>query len=122
MEKDKSFRFLDDGLHRQFLALLKKRGIKHRVGRDGTVHYSEDDEEFIENELISPIRDGVFRAWQVLTCPREWIPRYRQYMRDHHVPFREELSNKELWFLLPRKHRPHQWKLEGLTKTERMAI
>ena len=122
MEKDKSFRFRDDRLHRQFLARLKKRGIKHRVGRDGRIYYSADDEQVVENEVICPIRDGVFPAWQVLTCPREWIPRYTRYMQNHGIPFHEEVSNGELWFLVPRRHRPHSWKLEELPKTERMAI
>src|SRR5437899_1903213 len=122
MVKDKSFRFRDDCLHRQFLALLKKRRIKHSVGRDGRVHYSEDDEDVVENEVVCPIRDSVFATWQVLTCPRDWIPRYTDYMRTHGIPFQEELSNGELWFLLPRSYRPHRWKLEEVAKTQRIAV
>src|SRR5207302_6452172 len=116
MGKDKSFRFGDDRLHRQLLAQLKKRGIKHTVGRDGMIHYSADDKEVVEDKVICPIRDRVFPAWQILTCPRDWIERYSGYMRDHRIPFYEELSDGEVWFLLPRRHRPHSWKLEDLPK------
>ncbi len=27
------------------------------------------------------------------------------------VPFREELTDGKLWFLIPRAYRPHAWKL-----------
>ena len=60
----------------------------------------------------SSIRDKVFPSWQVLTCPKDWIERYRDYMNRHGIPFKEELSDGELWFLIPRKYRPHAWKLD----------
>jgi len=122
MAKEKSFRFRDDRLNREFLTLLRKRGVKHRVARDGVIHYAADDEDVVDNDVICQIRDGVFPEWQVLTCPRDWIPRYTDYMQDHGIPFSEELSDGELWFLLPRRHRPHAWKLRGPKGTHRMAI
>jgi hypothetical protein len=121
MEKANSFKFLDDDLNQQLMALFKKAKIKHSVSKDGIVCYSPDDEEVVENDLICAIRDKVFPSWQVLTCPREWIKRYKEYMGRHRVPFQEEWSNGEPWFLLPRKYRPHRWKLDGPTKAERVT-
>jgi hypothetical protein len=113
MEKSNSFRFLDDELNQQLLALLKKGKIKHDVGKDGIIHYSTDDEEVVENDFICSIRDKVYPSWQVLTCPRDWTVRYEKYMTQHGIPFQEELSNGELWFLLPSTYRPHRWKLDN---------
>ena len=122
MGKSNSFKFLDDDLNRQLIALLKKAKVKHDVGKDGVVHYSSLDDEVVENDLICSIRDKVFPSWQVLTCPRDWIARYKKYMSRHEIPFHEELSNGELWFLLPRKYRPHLWKLDRPMKAERLAM
>jgi hypothetical protein len=122
MKKRHTFKFLDDDLNRQFIALMKKTDVPHHVGRDGTVHYSSDD-EVVENEAICSIRDRVFPSWQVLTCPRSWIGSYRTYMSQRRIPFHEELSNGDLWFLLPRKYRPHMWKLDAPPKkAERVAL
>ena len=122
MEKRSFFRFLDDDLNQRLLALLRKAKIKHGVGKDGVVHYSRDDEEVVENDFVCTIRDTVFPSWQILTCPRDWTVRYKKYMNDHGIPFHEELSNGELWFLLPRKYRPHRWKLDAPIRAERMAM
>lgn len=122
MQKSSSFKFLDDDLNQQLIALLQKAGIKHDVGKDGIVHYSSGDDEVVENDLICSIRDKVFPSWQVLTCPRDWTVSYKKYMSHHGIPFHEELSNGELWFLLPGKYRPHRWKLDGPMKAERMAM
>jgi len=43
-------------------------------------------------------------------------------MSRHGIPFQEELSNGELWFLLPRKYRPHKWKLDASLEAERMVM
>lgn len=112
MSKINSFKFLDKDLNRRLLALFRKGKIGHELCKDGTIHYRRDDEEVVENELIGSLRDKVFPSWQILTCPRDWIARYKQYMTQHRIPFREELSNGELWFLLPRSFRPHRWKLD----------
>lgn|SRR5487761_2014796 len=121
MGKSDTFRFLDDGLNQQLIALLQKADINHCVGKDGVVHYSPADGEVVENDFICTIRDKVFPSWQILTCPRDWIPRYKKYMKSHELPFHEELSNGELWFLLPGKYRPHRWKLDDSMKTECMV-
>lgn len=120
MERSESFKFLDRDLNQRLLSLLKKAKIKHDVGTDGIVHYCPDDEEVVENDLICSIRNKVFSSWQVLTCPRAWTVRYKKYMFDHGIPFHEELSNGELWFLIPRNYRPHRWKLDGPAKASRI--
>ncbi|HTU92739.1 MAG TPA: hypothetical protein VMF69_21845 [Gemmataceae bacterium] len=119
MGKTCSFKFLDNHLNRELAGLLKKSAINHSIDKDGVVHYSRDDEEFVENDLICSIRDKVFPSWQLWTCPPDWTARYKEYMSRHGIPFREELSNGELWFLIPRKHRPHSWKLEDPTTATR---
>lgn len=114
-----SFRFLNKNLNRELIGLLKKAKIDHSIDRDGTVHYSSDDEEVVENDLICSIRDKVFPSWKVLNCPSDWTARYKEYMSHNDIPFQEELSNGELWFLIPGKHRPHSWKLEDSTSATR---
>ncbi len=109
-----SFKFMDDDLNQRLIALLKKAKIKHAVDDDGVIHYSTADEETVGNELLCSIRTGVFPAWQLLSCPADWTQRYKRYMIQHVVPFREERFNNELCFLLPRKYRPHSWELEEL--------
>jgi hypothetical protein len=94
----------------------KKAEIDHFIDKDGIVSYSADEEEIVENDLIGSIRNRIFPSWQVLTCPSDWTGSYKDYMNRHGIPFREELSNGELWFLIPRQYRPHAWKLDGPTK------
>lgn len=121
MSKNHSFKFVDNDLNRELVGLLKAAGIDHTVDQDGVVHYAADDREVIENDLICSIRAKVFPSWQILTFPPDWTARYRDYISRHDIPLREELSDGELWFLIPRKHRPHSWKLEGSKRTERLA-
>jgi hypothetical protein len=106
-----SFKFMDPSLNRKLLALLKKAQVKHTIGADGVVRYSPCDEELVGNELIPSIRRQVFRSWQILSCPKVWAARYKRYMRDHDVPYTEELIDNQLCFLLPRRYRPHSWTL-----------
>ncbi len=108
-----SFRFVDEDLNRRLIARLKGSEIRHTVDEEGTIHYSPDDEEVVENEFVGALRSRVFRPWQVLTCPKEWIDRYRNYMIRNDIPFREELAGGQVWFLIPRKYRPHLWKPDG---------
>jgi len=122
MGKSRSFKFVDESLNQQLLTLLKKGKIQHDVDKQGLIFYSPEDEEVVENDLISAIRDKVFPSWQVVTCPREWITQYKNYMIRNKIPFQEELSNGELWFLLPRKYRPHRWKLEDPREAEPMVL
>jgi hypothetical protein len=113
MSQGHSFKFSDQRLNRQLLSLIKKACIKHRVATDGTIHYSSRDDELFENELVERIRSSVFPSWQVLSCPKGWAERYEGYMLKHGVPFREELIDGQVSFLIPRKHRPHTWKLDN---------
>jgi hypothetical protein len=105
---------MNDKLNLRLIGLLKKANIDYVVDRDGAIRYSCQDEAVVGNELIRRIRNEVFSPWQLLSCPKEWIERYKQYMRQKHVEFSEELINSQLCFLLPRKYRPHSWKLNGL--------
>jgi hypothetical protein len=111
MSSTLSFRFAEDDLNRRLIARLRKNRIRHSVEENGVIHYSREDEEAVENDLICSIRNRVFPSWQVLSCPKEWTQQYRQYMTHHDIPFTEELVDGQLWFLLPRKYRPHRWKL-----------
>jgi hypothetical protein len=121
MSKGHSFRFLDDGLDRKLVVLLNRTEIDHSIDEDGVVHYAAADQEIVETDLICSIRDQVFSSWRIVTCPSDWIACYRDYMSRREIPFREELSDGQLWFLLPRKYRPHTWKLEGPMEKERLA-
>jgi len=112
-----SFKFAEDDLNRRLMALLKKQGIRYSVDQHGLIHYSPDDEASVENDVIGSIRDRVFSPWQVLHCPKDWVEPYKQYMMQHGIPFKEELNDGQLSFLLPRKYRPHQWKLEAESAT-----
>jgi len=112
MDHSYSFKFMDDNLNQRVLSLFKKAKVKHVVDHDGVIHYSPADEETVGNELLCAIRKKVFPVWQLLSCPTDWTERYKRYMIQHGVPFREELFNDQLGFLLPRKHRPHSWDLE----------
>ena len=112
MNRTLSFKFMNDKLNLRLIGLLKKANIDYTVGRDGVIRYSTCDEPVVGNELIRTIRNEVFSAWQVLSCPKDWIERYKRYMMRKHVAFSEELINNQLCFLLPLKYRPHSWKLD----------
>jgi hypothetical protein len=117
MGSSRSFRFGDDDLNRRLIVLLKQKEIEHSVDANGAIHYSPEDEEFVENELICSIRNRVFSSWQVLSCPKDWFDRYRQYMIQHDIRFKEELIDGQMCFLLPQQYRPHRWKLREETAT-----
>jgi hypothetical protein len=111
MSLSSSFKFADNDLNKRFIGLLKKKHIQHALDANNVVYYSPKDEEVVENDLLQSIRTEVFDPWQVLTCPPDWVERYRAYMNAHDIPFQEEWANNQLWFLLPSKYRPHSWKL-----------
>jgi hypothetical protein len=121
MGKNRSFRFVDNDLNQELIGLLKKSTVDHSIDKDGVVRYSTADEERVENDLICSIRDKVFPSWKIITCPSDWTASYKEYMSRHGIPFWEELSDGALWFLIPRKYRPHSWKLDGPTKNGRLA-
>lgn len=113
IEFDTSFRFVDERLNRQFVARMKQSRLQFVVDDDGTVYYSSEDEARVEKDVLSPIRTEVFSSWQILSCPENWAESYVSYMRKHRVPFRQELINHELCFLIPGELRPHSWRLPG---------
>jgi hypothetical protein len=121
MPRRHSFKFLDNSLNRELARLLKKARIDHSIDENGVASYSADNQEFVENDLIGSIRDKVFPSWQILTCPTDWTASYKSYMSRHEIPFQEELSDGESWFLIPRKYRPHLWKLDAPIRKERLA-
>jgi hypothetical protein len=104
-----SFKFLDEELNRRLVSSLKRARVPHRLDGSNAVHFSNHDEGAIENDVISPIRSSVFEQWQVLTCPADWVPRYKAYMLGHGVPFKEELIDGNVAFLLPGNVKPHHW-------------
>ncbi len=122
METIRCFKFLDPALNGELLKLIRKANIKHSVNNDGAIHYCASDDDFVENALICSVRDRVFPSWQVLTCPSDWIATYRDYIAARRIPFREELSDGEVWFLIPGHYRPNSWKLRIPMKTRRLAI
>jgi hypothetical protein len=116
-----TFKFIDENLNRKLLASLKRASVSHQVTKDGTICFSPDDEEIVENELLKAIRDHVYDHWQILSCPKTSTDAYKAYMVQNEVPFVEELSNGELGFLLPRKYRPHNWKLTNERRRVQIA-
>ncbi len=112
-----SFQFVDEKLNQRLAALFDKHKIAYSVDEKGALHYAPEDEEFIENNVIASIRDQIFPIWQVLSCPRDWSERYRDYMTRQNVPFIEERIDGQLCFLLPRRYRPHSWKLAAAGAT-----
>jgi hypothetical protein len=117
-----SFKFVDDQLNRKLIGRLKESDIKHLVDKSGVVHYSAGDEEAMENDLIRAIRDQVFRSWQILSCPKDWIEQYRDYMIQHEIPFSEELIDNQLCFLIPRRYRPDSWRIDEVVGKEARAM
>lgn len=110
MALQNSFRFLNNkALNRKLLLRTKAAHIAHEVARD-TVYYSPDDEENFGSLVLAGLRSGVFSPWQVLSCPEDWVEKYRAYMRQRKIPYQEEMSNAELCFLIPGQYRPNFWK------------
>lgn len=111
MDFSLTFRFVEDKLNGRLIALLNKNRIKHWVDKQGLIHYSQADDERVENDLIASIRKAIFPHWQTVSCPKGWDHRFQNYMKAHDVPFKEEITDGNLGFLIPRKFRPHRWKL-----------
>jgi len=110
---ENSFKFLDVQLNRDLARLMNKAKIAYSIDESGFINYSENDVLIVENELICSIRNKVFKRWSILICPIDLLQAHKDYMDSHHIPFKEELANGELWFLLPAKYRPLKWKLDG---------
>jgi len=47
---------------------------------------------------------------QVLSCPKNCLQRYKNYMTKHKIKFREVVDDGKTCLVLPRKYRPHAWK------------
>jgi hypothetical protein len=108
-----SFRFADDKLQKELVVSIGELRRPFRLGKDATVYYPRKAEADFENELICPIRDKVFRNWQLLFCPQSAVNAYRTYMRRRGIPYQEEITNDEVAFLLPKTVRPHAWKVSS---------
>ena len=93
------------------LRRLKETPVDHRVEEDGLIRYSSSNKELVD-DAICAVRATVFPAWQVVTCPENWADSYRRYMSQHRIPFAEELSDGEIWFLIDASRRPHSWKID----------
>ena len=101
-----SFRFADEALNQQLIALLKKERIRHTINAKGQILFSLNDEESVENDLINSIRDKVFPEWQVLSCPKDWPEMYERYMAQHAIPFQERIDRWAHIFPPPSKIPP----------------
>jgi hypothetical protein len=112
-----SFKFADQKLNQKLISLLLKKQIPFRVKDDQSIHYKPEDEPQIGNELINRLRDTIFKPWQTLSCPNEWVSRYKQYVVLHGIPFAQEYIDDQEGFLLPRKYRPHSWRMDPPAKS-----
>lgn len=112
MGQQYSFRFVDQDLNRQLLTLLNESKVPHTLDAEGTIMYSAKYEDVVGSELIPRVRDRQFASWQVLSCPSDWLDRYKLYMNRNHVPFKEEIVDGEVSFLIPGNYRPHSWQLD----------
>jgi len=116
----RSFRFLDSSRSRELRTRLRRANIPFTVDHDGSVRFSADDEERVENEIIGPMRDEKFSSWQLLFCPPSWAARYKAYMSRHNVPFEEQWVDDGPCFLIPKQYRPHTWHLESASIPRRI--
>lgn len=48
---------------------------------------------------------------KLLSCPEDWLDKYRNYMNKHKVPYEEVIDGKEICFIIPSKYRPHAWRI-----------
>ena len=103
--------FADVDLQQRLIKRLRARRIPFSISVNGAVRYFPSAEPSVD-ACISEIRRSIFRKWQVLTAPREWLQRYPDYMVAHGIPYRREVANGQTWYLLPRANRPHAWKLD----------
>lgn len=109
---DRSFRFADDDLNSKLLSLLGATNVPFVVDERYVVHYPSAYEDTVENDVICSVRDAAFPSWQLLSCPRNWVRRYRAFMRAHRIPFRGELIDEQESFLIPGRYQPHAWPLD----------
>lgn len=117
MPSKHSFRFARPSLTNELAARLEKANVGFTRHRSGNLWYAAEDEERIENDFLIPMRDGMFAAWQLVTCPPAWAERYRQYMIARGIRFEEESFDDRVGFCISRAFRPHTWKLAPSPRT-----
>jgi hypothetical protein len=109
MPFSRNFRFLNDRLNILFIHLLIVRGLRMTWDENGVVYFDANDEETVE-DILATIRNSQFSSWQILSCPSDWVNKYRSEMKRRQVPFVEELNDGQVEFLLPGDQEPHDWK------------
>src|SRR5437764_6764170 len=108
MQLSRNFRFLNDRLNCFFIHLMLESGLRVNVDDNGVVYFDPADEGAVE-DLLAKIRGARFDDWQILSCPVDWVNKYRQEMKQREVPYIEELNDGQVEFLLPQKYDPHEW-------------
>ena len=108
MQVDRTFRFLDEQLQNRLQAALDEAAVPYCSDDAGAIAYSSADEEVVD-DVISDIRHSVFSEWALLSCPADWIQRYRDYMATRQIPFVEEMNDGEVWFLVSSHVDTDQW-------------
>lgn len=106
-----SFQFQSKQSNQELARLLQNAGIPYSVENDGSIRYEAKYESVVGNELIRKIRDRIIHPWQILSCTSDWVERYRDYMKQHKIPFSEERIDHQICFLVPLDVRPHAWHL-----------
>jgi hypothetical protein len=106
----RNFRFLNSALNVEFIELLERERIQHRVDNNGVVYFDPEDEEEVE-DVLAKVRDEQFPAWQIRSCPPEWVNKYRREMKRRRIQFVEELNDGKIEFLLSQRNNPHEWEL-----------
>lgn len=62
--------------------------------------------------FLSEDLDRLLGDEQLLSCPVECAPTYRQYMNSKKINYTEHgIVDGSFVFKLPRRYRPHAWKL-----------
>lgn len=108
MPLSRNFRFLNDRLNTLFINLMLGNGITMAWDENGVIYFNESDEEVVE-DILAKIRSSQFSSWQVLSCPSDWVNKYRYEMKRRHVPFVEELNDGQVEFLVSCDQEPHDW-------------
>jgi hypothetical protein len=104
----RQFRFMNDWLNTLFIQMVASKGLLVKLDESGVVYYDARVEEAIE-DILAAIRESQFSSWQILSCPSEWVNKYRSEMARRKVPFIEELNDGQIEFLLPGDQEPHDW-------------
>ena len=85
-------------------------GLRVAWDENGLIYFDPKDEEAIE-DILARVRNAQFNTWQILSCPSDWVNKYRYEMKRRQVPYFEELNDGQVEFLLPGDQEPHDWEL-----------